>query len=90
VAALPSLLEQLSPSGLSLVGRALAVLLAKAAEQSMDGVPAPECVPPDLCASCANNQLLLEVLHLPRSPCVTVLVVPATPTMLTLRTLQCL
>ena len=68
VAALPSLLEQLSPAGLSLVGRALAVLLAKAAEQSMDGVPAPECVAPDLCASCANNQLLLEVPCLEPDP----------------------
>ena len=66
VAALPRLLEGLSPSGLSLVGRALAVLLAKAAEQTMDGVPAPECVAPDLCASCANNQLLLSV------PCFTI------------------
>ena len=38
---LPQLLVSLSPRGLSLVGRALAVLLAKAAEQTMDGVPAP-------------------------------------------------
>ena len=44
------------------------MLLAKAAEQSMDGVPAPECVAPDLCASCANNQLLLEVPCLEPDP----------------------
>jgi len=61
VHALPELLAGLSPRGLSLVGRALAVLLAKSAEQSMDGIPAPECVAPDLCASCANNQLLLAM-----------------------------
>ena len=36
-------------------------LLAKAAEQTMDGVPVPECVAPNLCASCLNNQLLLSV-----------------------------
>jgi len=58
---LPQLLASLSPRGLSLVGRALAVLLAKAAEQTMDGVPAPECVAPELCASCANNQMLLAI-----------------------------
>lgn len=58
---LPQLLFSLSPRGLSLVGRALAVLLAKAAEQTMDGVPAPECVAPDLCASCANNHMLLAI-----------------------------
>jgi len=61
VHALPELLASLSPRGLSLVGRALAVLLAKSAEQTMDGIPAPECVAPDLCASCANNQLLLSM-----------------------------
>ena len=58
---LPELLESLTPRGLSLVGRALAVLLAKAAEDGADGLPAPECTPPNLCASCANNSLLLEV-----------------------------
>ena len=30
----------------------------------MDGVPAPECVAPDLCASCSNNQLLLSLVRL--------------------------
>lgn len=58
---LPELISKLSPRGLSLMGRALAVLLAKSAEQTMDGVPAPECVPPDLCASCANNAALLAM-----------------------------
>ncbi|KAL3912601.1 MAG: hypothetical protein SGPRY_008281, partial [Prymnesium sp.] len=58
---LPQLLVSLSPRSLALVGRALAVLLAKAAERSTDGVPAPECVAPDLCASCANNQMLLAI-----------------------------
>uniref|UniRef100_A0A7S4BXM2 Uncharacterized protein n=1 Tax=Chrysotila carterae TaxID=13221 RepID=A0A7S4BXM2_CHRCT len=59
VDAMPELIGSLSPRGLSLFGRALAVLLAKSAEQTMDGIPAPECVAPDLCASCANNQMLL-------------------------------
>ena len=61
---LPELLTSLTPRGLSLVGRALAVLLAKAAEDGMDGLPAPECTPPNLCASCANNTMLLEVPEL--------------------------
>lgn len=61
---LPELLTSLTPRGLSLVGRALAVLLAKAAEDSADGLPAPECTPPHLCASCANNTLLLNVPNL--------------------------
>ena len=61
---LPELLTSLSPRGLALVGRALAVLLAKAAEDPMEGLPAPECVAPALCASCANNQLLLAVPEL--------------------------
>lgn len=64
---LPRLLSSLSPRGLSLVGRAIAVLLAKAAEE-VDEVPGapppPECVPPDLCASCRNNRLLLELPEL--------------------------
>ena len=66
VEALPALLESLSPRGLSLVARALAVLLAKAAEDTggEGGLPPPECVPPDLCASCANNAALLEVPNL--------------------------
>ncbi len=55
------LIESLLPRGLALVGRALAVLLAKSAEQSTEGVPAPECVAPDLCASCANNKLLVGI-----------------------------
>ena len=64
--ALPALLESFSPRGLSLVGRALAVLLAKAAEDTggEGGLPPLECVPPDLCASCANNAALLEVPNL--------------------------
>jgi len=58
------LIRGLSPRGLSLMGRALAVLLAKTAEQNQDGVPAPECVPPELCASCANNAVLLALPQL--------------------------
>jgi hypothetical protein len=58
---LPQLIADLSPRGLSLVGRALAVLLAKSAEQTPPGVPAPDCVPPDLCDSCANNAALLAM-----------------------------
>ena len=42
---LPELLTSLTPRGLTLVGRALAVLLAKAAEEPLDGLPTPECVP---------------------------------------------
>lgn len=61
---LPALLTSLSPRLLALVGRALAVLLAKAAEDPMEGLPAPECVAPNLCASCSNNQLLLAVPEL--------------------------
>lgn len=58
---LPDLLGSLSPRSLALAGRALAVLLARAAEATLaEGLPEPECVPPELCASCANNQLLLE------------------------------
>lgn len=58
---LPGLIAGLSPRGLSLVGRALAVLLAKSAEATLAGVPAPDCAPPDLCDSCANNAALLAM-----------------------------
>ena len=62
---LPALLGSLSPRSLALAGRALAVLLARAAEATLaEGLPEPECVPPELCASCANNQLLLETPRL--------------------------
>jgi hypothetical protein len=53
------IISSLSPHNLAIVCRALAVLLSKPLEQSMEGLPPPECVPPNLCTKCKNNQLLV-------------------------------
>ena len=72
MAALPGLVTRLPPRGLALFARTMASLFSKP-EPPLDAsrqpgldphLPPPECVPPHLCAACANRQLLCDVPHL--------------------------
>eukprot|EP00658_Telonema_sp_P-2_P042582 TRINITY_DN30597_c0_g1_i1.p1 TRINITY_DN30597_c0_g1~~TRINITY_DN30597_c0_g1_i1.p1 ORF type:complete len:353 (+),score=109.61 TRINITY_DN30597_c0_g1_i1:176-1234(+) len=64
---LAGLVEGLPPRRLALFCRILAVVLSKPSESLVGGIPAPECVPPLLCDSCNNSNLLVNLpLLLPR------------------------
>ena len=59
---LPGLVNSLTPKGLALFCRALAGIFSKGDDQaSFDGLPPPECVPPNLCTVCVNRAILLDV-----------------------------
>ena len=58
---LPGLISSLTPKGLALFCRALASIFSKNDEAALDGVPPPECIPPNLCVVCVNRALLLEI-----------------------------
>ena len=46
---------------MALFCRALASIFSKNDEAALDGVPPPECIPPNLCVVCVNRALLLEI-----------------------------
>ena len=58
---LPLIVESLTPRGLALFCRALAGIFSKNDEPGPDGMPPPECIPPDLCTVCQNRALLLSI-----------------------------
>eukprot|EP01052_Picozoa_sp_SAG31_P018638 SAG31_NODE_1328_length_8747_cov_11.561474_3_plen_216_part_00 len=58
---LPLIVESLTPRGLALFCRALAGIFSKNDEPGPDGMPPPECIPPDLCTVCQNRALLLAI-----------------------------
>mmetsp|Transcript_35490 Transcript_35490/g.47914 ORF Transcript_35490/g.47914 Transcript_35490/m.47914 type:complete len:926 (-) Transcript_35490:162-2939(-) len=61
------LVQGLQPRALSLFCRTMATLFSKPEPGPALSLPPPECVPPHLCAACANRALLVEMPHfLPR------------------------
>ena len=59
---LPGLVDSLTPKGLALFCRALAGIFSKSDDQAgFDGLPPPECVPPNLCTVCVNRAILLDI-----------------------------
>ena len=61
VTGLHRIVPSLPPRALSLFCRTLAALFSKPEPPSSSPLPPPECVPPNLCPSCANRGLLVDI-----------------------------
>jgi hypothetical protein len=58
---LARLVPALPPRALALFCRTIAALFSKPEPPSSSPLPPPECVPPNLCAACANRGLLVDI-----------------------------
>jgi hypothetical protein len=60
---LPLVIQNFTPRQLSMFNRVVAVLCSKTSEDHRGLLPPPECVPPDLCATCCNSNFLVSEIE---------------------------